>query len=257
MQLLDGEEIVWSGRPSWRSMLAFYIKWMLVAIAIGLAAQLLDSFTSINAHPWWFWLVTVVLILLTLVGGWLKRLDTHYIVTNQRINIRHGIFSRADHATSYERLQNVKTYQNLIQRLLGVGLVDFDTAAGDDFDFKFVGINDPAGLARQIAELQRTAMQGHSQPHTQRRRLRTGFECRMAFGGLESPALCRSRADEDAGAGGWARDRRPAATPGSLKEPSDPGGFAGVAPGSRKGCNGSSSRDPLPLARPPDHTRDS
>ena len=31
--------------------------------------------------------------------------------------------------------------------MLGVGLVDFDTAAGDDFDFKFVGINDPAGLA--------------------------------------------------------------------------------------------------------------
>ena len=29
--------------------------------------------------------------------------------------------------------------------MLGVGLVDFDTAAGDDFDFKFTGINDPAG----------------------------------------------------------------------------------------------------------------
>ena len=32
--------------------------------------------------------------------------------------------------------------------MLGVGLVDFDTAAGDDFEFKFVGINDPAGLAK-------------------------------------------------------------------------------------------------------------
>jgi uncharacterized membrane protein YdbT with pleckstrin-like domain len=167
MELLDGEEIVWSGRPSWRSMLAFYIKWMVVAIAIGLAAQLLDSFTSIDAHPWWFWLVTVVLIVITLLGGWLRRLGTHYTVTNQRINIRHGILSRADHATSYERLQNVKTYQSLIQRLLGVGLVDFDTAAGDDFDFKFVGVNNPGGLARQIAELQRTAMQDHSGQQTQ------------------------------------------------------------------------------------------
>jgi uncharacterized membrane protein YdbT with pleckstrin-like domain len=167
MELLDGEEIVWSGRPSWRSMLAFYIKWMLIALAIGVAAQLVDSFTSVNGHVWWFWLVTVILILITLVGGWLKRIDTHYIVTNQRINIRHGIFSRADHATSYERLQNVKTYQSLLERMLKVGLVDFDTAAGDDFDFKFVGINDPGGLARQIAELQREAMQAHSNPQTQ------------------------------------------------------------------------------------------
>ena len=51
--------------------------------------------------------------------------------------------------------------------MLGVGLVDFDTAAGDDFDFKFIGINDPAGLARQIAELQRAAMAAHSHPQTQ------------------------------------------------------------------------------------------
>ena len=32
------------------------------------AAQLVDSFTSVNGHVWWFWLVTVVLILITLVG---------------------------------------------------------------------------------------------------------------------------------------------------------------------------------------------
>ena len=49
MELLDGEEIVWSGRPSWRSMLAFYIKWMLHRPrASGVAAQIVDSFTSVD-----------------------------------------------------------------------------------------------------------------------------------------------------------------------------------------------------------------
>jgi uncharacterized membrane protein YdbT with pleckstrin-like domain len=162
MELLAGEQIVWSGRPSWRSMLAFYIKWGLLALVPGVAGQIIDSTTSVDAKVWWLWLATVVLLLIVLVAGWFKRIDTHYIVTNQRINIRQGIFSRADHATSYERLQNVKTYQSFLQRLLGVGLVDFDTAAGDDFDFKFTGITDPAGLARQVAELQRSAMQGHA-----------------------------------------------------------------------------------------------
>jgi uncharacterized membrane protein YdbT with pleckstrin-like domain len=167
MELLDGEEIVWSGRPSWRSMLAFYIKWGIVALAPGVIGQVVASTTSHDKYRWWLWLITVVLLLLVLLAGWLQRIDTHYAVTNQRINIRHGIFSRADHATSYERLQNVKTYQSFLERMLGVGLVDFDTAAGDDFDFKFAGINDPAGLARQIAELQRTAMSAHTNPQTQ------------------------------------------------------------------------------------------
>jgi len=162
MELLDGEQIVWSGRPSWRSMLAFYIKWGLLALVPGVGGQILASATSVDVPTWWLWLLTVALLLLVLLAGWLQRIDTHYAVTNQRINIRHGIFSRADHSTSYERLQNVKTYQSFLERMLGVGLVDFDTAAGDDFDFKFTGITDPAGLARQIAELQRAAMQGPS-----------------------------------------------------------------------------------------------
>jgi uncharacterized membrane protein YdbT with pleckstrin-like domain len=167
MQLLDGEEIIWSGRPSWRSMLAFYLKWGLLALAPGVVGQVVASVSSADSYRWELWLVTVVLLLVVLLAGWLKRIDTHYIVTNQRINIRNGILSRSDHSTSYERLQNVKTYQSLIERMLHVGLVDFDTAAGDDFDFKFVGINDPGGLARQIAELQRAAMLAHTNPQTQ------------------------------------------------------------------------------------------
>jgi uncharacterized membrane protein YdbT with pleckstrin-like domain len=162
MELLAGEHIVWSGRPSWRSMLAFHIKWGVLALVPGVGGQILAGLTSWDVPTWWLWLVTVVLVLLVLVAGWLQRIDTHYAVTNQRINIRTGIFSRSDHSTSYERLQNVKTYQSLLERMLGVGLVDFDTAAGDDFDFKFTGIDDPAGLARQVAELQRAAMQAHS-----------------------------------------------------------------------------------------------
>jgi uncharacterized membrane protein YdbT with pleckstrin-like domain len=161
MELLDGEQIVWSGRPSWRSMLAFYIKWGVLALIPGVGGQILDSVTSADIPVWWLWLITVALLLLVLLAGWLQRIDTHYAVTNQRINIRTGIFSRSDHSTSYERLQNVKTYQSFLERMLGVGLVDFDTAAGDDFDFKFTGIDNPAGLAKQVAELQREAMAGH------------------------------------------------------------------------------------------------
>jgi len=101
-------------------------------------------------------------IQMLLSDGWIQRIDTLYAVTNQRINIRKGILSRSDHSTSYERLQNVTTYQSFLERILGVGLVDFDTAAGDDFEFKFTGIDAPAELAKQVAELQRAANAAHS-----------------------------------------------------------------------------------------------
>ena len=99
MELLTGEEIVWSGRPSWRSMLAFYIKWGIVALAPGVIGQIVASTTSHDRYRWWLWLLTVVLLLLVLLAGWLQRIGTLYAVTNQRINIRNGIFSRSDHST--------------------------------------------------------------------------------------------------------------------------------------------------------------
>jgi hypothetical protein len=88
--------------------------------------------------------------------------------------------------------------------------------------------------------------------------LRTGFKSRMAFGGLESPAVCQSRAVVMMPLLGMARDRQTCGDPGSLKQPSEPGGFAGTHPGSRKGSNRIFEPGSAPARfEPPDHTRDS
>ena len=136
----------------------------LLALVLGVSARSSTSLTSTTAAGGSGWSPSSCAIVL--VVGWIKRIDTHYTVTNQRINIRHGIFSRADHATSYERLQNVKTYQSLVERMLGVGMVDFDTAAGDDFDFKFTGIDGSRGPR---APGRRAPAGGDAGPLTQRR----------------------------------------------------------------------------------------
>ncbi len=157
MDLLSGEEIVWQGRPSWRSRLAFYLKWGVLALLPGVLGSVLDGGANVDLpiSLWWLWLITVVLLGVVVLGGWLQRIGTHYLVSNERINIRHGILSRTDHSTSYDRLQNVSTRQSAVERVLGVGNVDFDTAASDDFDFTFAGIDDPAQLQKLISELQR------------------------------------------------------------------------------------------------------
>jgi uncharacterized membrane protein YdbT with pleckstrin-like domain len=155
VELLDGEEILWKGRPSWRSMVTFYLKWFVVALIPGVVAQVLETTGAVHdARTTYFWGLTAILLLLTVLMGWLRRIDTQYVVTDRRIHIRHGLLSRRDHSTQHARIQNVNTDQSIVERMLNVGDVDFDTAGSDDFDFRFDGIDDPHALVRLIASIE-------------------------------------------------------------------------------------------------------
>ncbi len=85
---------------------------------------------------------------LTLVVGYIKRLFTTYTISNHRLHIRRGIIARREQQTQINRVQNVNTDQGVIERVLQIGTVDFDTAAGDDYQFKFAGVADPRGSRR-------------------------------------------------------------------------------------------------------------
>jgi hypothetical protein len=78
----------------------------------------------------------------------------------------------------------------------------------------------------------------------------------VAFGGLESPAIWRSGAAVIRLVAVGRPTARPTATLGPLKEPSEPRGFAGTDPGSRKGSNRIIEPGSAPARfEPPDHTR--
>src|SRR3954469_19521295 len=136
-------------------MVSFYIKWFIIALIPGVVAQVLETTGAIDdARTSYFWPLTIILLLVTLLVGWLRRLDTRYVVTDRRIHIRHGLLSRRDHSTQHARIQNVNTDQSIIERMLNVGDVDFDTAGSDDFDFRFDGVDDPHKLVRLIAGIE-------------------------------------------------------------------------------------------------------
>jgi uncharacterized membrane protein YdbT with pleckstrin-like domain len=93
--------------------------------------------------------VAVVLVAV-LVAGVMKRISTTYSITNQRLTIERGLLSRELHETRLERVQNVNARQSALERLLRVGTVDFDTAAGGNFDFSFGGVGDPRAIVRTV-----------------------------------------------------------------------------------------------------------
>jgi len=84
------------------------------------------------------------------VAGFLKRWATDYTITNRRLHIKRGIVSRDIQETRLERVQNVNYSQSVFQRMLQIGDVDFDTAAGDDYNFIFAGVAQPEEVVERV-----------------------------------------------------------------------------------------------------------
>jgi uncharacterized membrane protein YdbT with pleckstrin-like domain len=125
MDLHEGELVIYEGHPSWRSTLAFYLK---------------------------------------IVVGFIRRYFTVYTITNQRLRIQRGIVSRDVQQTQIERVQNVNTSQGIIQRMLVVGTVDFDTAGTGDADFKFIGVNSPERVVEAVDKAHHANAQTRTAP---------------------------------------------------------------------------------------------
>jgi membrane protein YdbS with pleckstrin-like domain len=144
INLNEGETIIFQGHPSWRAILGFYLKGVLIAIVLGVIAKLVSSTTTV-------FIVVLVVLALTVLAGFLKRWATTYTITNRRLNIKRGIVSREIQETRLERVQNVNYSQSVYQRVMQIGDVDFDTAAsGGDYDFIFYGVADPGGVVHRV-----------------------------------------------------------------------------------------------------------
>lgn len=154
MELHPGEQVIFEGHPSWRGTLSFYAKGLIASLAGGGIAALVTLIGGEFSLTWTI-LVAAGLFALVILGGFLFRFSTRYAITNQRLTIRRGILSRHMQETRVERVQNVNTSQTLLDRLLRVGAVDFDTAGSDDSDFTFRGVANPERVVRAVDEAHR------------------------------------------------------------------------------------------------------
>jgi uncharacterized membrane protein YdbT with pleckstrin-like domain len=150
VDLHPGEEVVFEGHPSWRALLSYYISAVVGAVVIAVIVALVAS-VGVGV------IVGVVLVGLALLYGFIKRMATVYMVSTQRLYIRRGILSKRVQQTRIDRVQNVNTDQSVLERILRVGKVDFDTAGTDDSDFIFAGISQPDTVIAAVDRAQRDA----------------------------------------------------------------------------------------------------
>ncbi len=145
-----GESVFFHGHPSWRSILSFYIKGLLLAVLVGVIVGVITRITGKSVQAGWVGVAVVVMLISVLVVGLVRRVATTYTITDKRLTIHTGLLSREMHETRLERVQNVNATQSVLERMLRIGSVDFDTAAGAEYDFAFRGVSQPREIVRTV-----------------------------------------------------------------------------------------------------------
>ena len=156
MDLESGEHLIFEGHPSWRATLAFYLQGL---VGVAVLAALVAAATALGDGVEWGLVAAAVVVgaALVIVAGFLKRMATVYTITNQRLRIKRGILAKKIQQTRIDRVQNVNTEQSVLERMLRVGTVDFDTAGTDDSDFTFDGVSSPSRVVEAVDRAQHAA----------------------------------------------------------------------------------------------------
>jgi uncharacterized membrane protein YdbT with pleckstrin-like domain len=165
VELQSGERIIYQGHPSWRAILGFYLKGTLVAAGAGVLAALLNEGVGLGV------LTFAVIVAITILVGFIKRVATVYTITDRRLNIKRGIVARKVQETRLQRVQNVNFNQGVYERIMQIGDVDFDTAGTDDSNFVFAGVAQPEQVVEQVDRATHivTGLGGESEPQPEQR----------------------------------------------------------------------------------------
>jgi uncharacterized membrane protein YdbT with pleckstrin-like domain len=151
MSASKSETVIYSGHPCWRSMLDFHLVGLVLAGAGGAIVRLATS-------NWGYAVAAFAAILaLSLLIGFIRRVATHYTITDRRLHIKTGILSRTEQHTTIDRVQDVETHQTLLERVLQIGTVNFNTSATEESEFKFEGVATPRTVVAAVDRAQQAA----------------------------------------------------------------------------------------------------
>jgi membrane protein YdbS with pleckstrin-like domain len=132
------EQTLWSGTVS---NFHYAGKWSLIAvliIAIGASFWIVRPDYALMLWGGRAGLAVVVLVLL----GWIQldRRRRRYAVTNRRVSAEFGIISRVSNEVRVQDIRSINLRQTGLLGLLGIGRVEFSSAAADDAEVIFWNI---------------------------------------------------------------------------------------------------------------------
>ena len=135
---------VYHGHPSFLS----YSRSLIVACLFGIAAVLTLPFGTIGATA------CAGIALLILIYVWADRSFADYIVTQKRVEVITGLFSRSSQEVKISDIRSINVIKDGFLGFLGVGNVEFASAGGDDIEVRFQNITGTQKVKKAVRRLQ-------------------------------------------------------------------------------------------------------
>ena len=126
-ELLPGENLILKLHQHW----IFVAKSLMIPVALLLLVVVADivlGSTSASNIRLPLTLAIVAIAILWLIVVWIRWQSIVYTLTDQRIKLESGVFSRSEKIIPIDRIQDCTTRQSLLGRMLGYGRVEVDAA---------------------------------------------------------------------------------------------------------------------------------
>ncbi|MEX1003971.1 MAG: PH domain-containing protein [Acidimicrobiia bacterium] len=138
--LSPGEEVVREFRPHWQFLVLPMVFFVVAVVAIVFA------FAQLDGGARWILVLGALAVWIILsvkrVADWLT---TQYVITNERVVYRAGVFSRSGIEIPLESITNVAFSQSLVERFIRSGDLVIESA-GETGQSRYADIPDPEQL---------------------------------------------------------------------------------------------------------------
>jgi uncharacterized membrane protein YdbT with pleckstrin-like domain len=143
----QGETVALDLRPHWW----YFARNIFTGIPLAILVIVVVANTSGDARKYLGWFLALVVVAWL---GWLgiKLLQwtmTYFVVTSRRVIYRTGVISKRGVEIPLERINNINFHQRIIDRVIGAGDLDIESA-GKDGQTHFDFIRHPDGVQHEI-----------------------------------------------------------------------------------------------------------
>ncbi|MDZ4289097.1 MAG: PH domain-containing protein [Prosthecobacter sp.] len=145
----SGERILYHTRPSWLA----YSKALFLALLLAIAAGMLFMFEGK------YFIAALIGSLVTIAGTAIARYTHDCFVTEERVEVVWGVIGRSSHEVRICDIRSIDVHESGIKGLLGLGTVDFSSAANAGVEVKFQDIRRAHDVKQLLRQLQKKVSQ--------------------------------------------------------------------------------------------------
>lgn len=148
-------EVIWEDRPSWKGCYTSIILSM-VLLTFGCMNMLFDFTGNVIINE-----LMIVIGIIIMSQTLLKRFKYKYVITSTHLIGHYGIFNTATIEEDIRFIRSIYLSQNIIQKVLNIGNIEFVTVTGSSNEIYLHNIDNPQSVKELIYQYQERALHAH------------------------------------------------------------------------------------------------